>query len=106
MILGGRLNIHLADVHDVDIVARMHPAHVGAHVRRMLRPEGAVRTVEVGRLPALELGMVMKIVLPVEHAFTVPAGESHPVLGTSSPRRWQQTVRPLRLQMTRYALPL
>lgn len=44
----------------------MLPAHVGPHVRRVLRPERTVRAVETRRLTARVLEMVLEIVTPIE----------------------------------------
>lgn len=54
------------DVDDVDLAIRVLPAHVGPHVRRVLRPEGTVRAVETRRLTARVLEMVLEIVTPIE----------------------------------------
>lgn len=56
----------LEDVDDVDLVVGMLPAHVGPHVRRVLRTEGTVRAVESRRLTTRELEMMLKIVAPIE----------------------------------------
>lgn len=54
------------NVDDVDLAIGVLPAHVGPHVRRVLRPEGTIGAVEPGRLTARELQMMLKIVAPVE----------------------------------------
>lgn len=54
------------DVDDVDLAVGVLPAHVGPHVRRVLRTEGTVRAVEPRRLTARELEMMLKIVAPIE----------------------------------------
>jgi len=54
------------DVDDVDLMVGMLPAHMGPHVRRVLRTEGTVRAVESRRLTARELEMMLKIVAPIK----------------------------------------
>lgn len=54
------------DVDDVDLAVGMLPAHVGPHVRRVLRTERTVWAVESRRLTARELEMMLEIVAPIE----------------------------------------
>lgn len=54
------------DVDDVDLTVGVLPAHMGPHVRRVLRTEGTVRTIESRRLSARELEMMLEVVAPIE----------------------------------------
>jgi len=53
----------------------MPTAYVGTHVRRMLRPEEAIRAIVSRRLTALDPLVVLKIVLHAEHAAAFVAGK-------------------------------
>lgn len=63
----------LAYVHNVDSIARMYTAYMGANVRRMPRPIDAVRTIVSRRLAALDSPVILQVLLHAEHAAAIAA---------------------------------
>lgn len=70
------------DINDVDRATRVLPAHVGSHIRCMLRPIRAVRTIESRQLTACVLQMMLEIVTPVEGPAAVGAETKLPAVST------------------------
>lgn len=67
--------LNAGQVDDVNTEARMKAADVRADVRGLLGAVQAVRTLEPRRLPALVLEMLLQVVLPIEDAAALRAGE-------------------------------